>query len=343
MRAFRCRRLMGLMALLLSACSASGPGSEPRFAGKPAGEPSVESSGEMFDAQGHRGARGLLPENTIEGFRRALELGVSTLELDLGVTRDREVVVCHDRSINPKICRRVDGTTILTPALLRQLSLAEVQSFDCGALNPDPKRFPEPPRENVPGARIPTLRDVFRLAADFGDDRVRFNLEVKIDPEVDDTVPIEEFVALVVGLVEERGLVPRVTLQSFDWRVLELAKQRAPELTTAALLAPESMKPEWLGGLDPKALGGTSLGLLRAADAYVDLYSPYWRLIVPRSPVYLGSSVAEIQAAGFPVVPWTVNSKRRMEKMLDLGVDGLITDYPDVLIGLLEERGVEIR
>ena len=297
---------------------------------------------EPFDVQGHRGARGLLPENTLPAFERALELGVSTLELDLGVTRDREVVVSHDSRINPKICRRADGTTILAPTLLRELSLAEAQTLDCGGLNPDRRRFPEPPRRNVAGARIPTLGQVFDLAA-AARDRVRFNIEIKVDPTADDTVPLEEFVALVVGLVHERSLGSRVTIQSFDWRALELVKRHAPDLETAALLAPDTLEPEWLNGVDPGAAGGTALGLLRSASIYVDVFSPYWRLVLPGSPVYLGSTVREIQAAGFPVVPWTVNSRRRMKKMLALGVDGLITDYPDVLIALLEEEGVGIR
>lgn len=300
-------------------------------------------AGKLFDAQGHRGARGLLPENTVPAFERALKLGVSTLELDLGVTRDRQVVVSHDRRIHPEVCRHADGTPIQDPPLLRDLDLAEVQALDCGSLNPDSKRFPEPPRQNLPGARIPTLGEVFQLAADFGDEEVRFNVEIKIDPTVDDTVPIEDFVTLVVGVVQEHGMEPRVTIQSFAWRALELVKRQAPELETAALLATDTRTPEWLGGIDPATAGGTSLALLRAAGDYVDVYSPYWRLIAPGSPVYFGSRVEEIQAAGFPVVPWTVNSKRRMAKMIDLGVDGLITDYPDVLIALLEKRGIAIR
>ena len=130
MRALRDRRRVPLMLtwLSLAACSSL---------------TSFEAPRRPFDVQGHRGARGLLPENTLEGFKRALELGVSTLELDLGVTRDRELVVAHDRRINPKICRRGDGTTILTPPLLRELSLAEVRALDCGGLNPDRRRFPE--------------------------------------------------------------------------------------------------------------------------------------------------------------------------------------------------------
>ncbi len=322
------RLLLPLMLLSLTACNSLR---------------SLDVPLRPFDVQGHRGARGLLPENTLEGFERALALGVSTLELDLGVTRDRRVVVSHDRRINPLICRHGDGTTIQNPRLLRELTLAEVQALDCGGLNPDPRRFPQPPRKNLPGARIPTLREVFDLAASMGDGKVRFNVEIKIDPTIDDTVPLEEFVALVVGLAVERRLDRRVTVQSFDWRALELAKRRAPELETVALLSSETMRPEWLNGLDPRALGGTSADLLRAARAYADIFSPYWRLIAPGSPVFLGSTVAEIQAAGFPVVPWTVNSRRRMEKMLALGVDGLITDYPDLLIAVLTEHGVPVR
>ncbi len=324
----RPRRLFPLMLISLAACS---------------GLTGLEGARQPFDVQGHRGARGLLPENTLPAFERALELGVSTLELDLGVTRDRQVVVSHDRRVNPKLCRHAGGRAIESPPLVRDLTLAELWAFDCGGLNPDPKRFPEPPRRNLPGTRVPTLREVFQLASELGDSEVRFNVETKIDPTVDDTVPIEEFVELVVGVVEAAGMESRVTIQSFAWRALELTKRHSPEIETAALLASDTLSPEWLNGIDPQAAGRTSLDLLRAARDYVDLYSPYWRLIAPGSPAFLGSRVEEIQAAGFPVVPWTVNSRRRMEQVIALGVDGLITDYPDVLMALLEERGVAVR
>ncbi len=300
-------------------------------------------SGEAFDVQGHRGARGLLPENTLEAFELALELGVTTLELDLGVTRDRVVVVSHDRAVNPKVCRGGGEE------LLRDLDLAEVQSLDCGSLNPDPFRFPEPPRQNVPGAKIPTLAEVFDLAAK-KDDGVRFNVEIKIDPLVDDTVPLEEFVDLVVGLVQERGLTDRVTVQSFAWRALELVKDRDRTIETAALLSRGELNAAqgdgtsaWLNGLSFETAGGTCLGLLEAAASYVDVFSPIWRLVMPGSPGYCGSTVEEIRVAGFSVVPWTVNSRRRMAELFNLGVDGLITDYPDVLVDWLREEGVPVR
>ncbi len=159
-----------------------------------------------LDVQGHRGARGLLPENTLAAFQRALELGVSTLELDLGVTRDRQVVVSHDRRLSPEICRRADGAPLpSSPPLLRDLDLEEVQALDCGSLNPDRSRFPEPPRENVPGARIPTLGQVFELARGHGDP-VRVHLEIKVSPTVDETVPYAEVVDLVAAVVREAGV-----------------------------------------------------------------------------------------------------------------------------------------
>lgn len=297
-----------------------------------------------FDAQGHRGARGLLPENTLPAFELALELGVSTLELDLAVTRDRVVVVYHDRYINSEVCLNADGSEIATPApLVRDLDLATVQTYDCGSLNPDPHRFKEPPRENRPGTRIPTLAQVFELADEFGDHDVRFNIEIKIDPNVDDTVPIEEFVELTIAVVQKHELSDRVTIQSFAWQALELSKKLAPEIQTVGLLGTDTLTPAWLNGLDADAPGTTSLSLLQAAESYVDIFSPYWRLVMPGSPFYHGNPIQEIQAAGFAVIPWTVNRQRHMEKLLDLGVDGMITDYPDVLLTLLQQRKIRIR
>lgn len=301
---------------------------------------------EPFDAQGHRGARGLLPENTLPAFRRALELGVSTLELDTGVTADSVVIVSHDRRLNAKVCLGPGGEPLPEAGgpLFRDLTLAEVRRYDCGSLNPDPAKFSEPPRRNLPGTPIPTLAEVFELATGL-DSEVRFNIEMKVDPTVDETVPLEEFVDRLVALVEEHGLIDRTIVQCFDWRGLELVKRRRPDLQTAALLSPETVHGDpspWLNGLSLAGGGGTARGLLDAARGYVDVFSPYWRQVTPGAWGYLDSTVAEIQAAGFPVIPWTVNEPRRIEKTLDLGVDGLITDYPDRLLEILRRRGLAV-
>ncbi|MFQ5349512.1 MAG: glycerophosphodiester phosphodiesterase family protein [Thermoanaerobaculia bacterium] len=302
---------------------------------------------EPFDAQGHRGARGLLPENTLPAFRRALELGVSTLELDTGVTADGVIVVSHNRRLSGEICLGPAGERLANEEgpLIRDLTLAEVRRFDCGSLNPSRRRFPEPPRQNLPGTPVPTLAEVFELADDL-DPKVRLNIEMKVDPTVDETLPLEQFAAAMVDLVVEHGVVERAIIQCFDWRGLELVKSRRPELTTAALLSPETLDgggpSPWLNGLSLDAAGGTSLDLVAGARGYVDIFSPYWRQVTPGAWGYLDSTVEEIQAAGFPVVPWTVNSAERIEGTLDLGVDGLISDYPDRLLEILRRRGIRV-
>ena len=295
-----------------------------------------------FDAQGHRGARGLLPENTLPAFERALELGVSTLELDLGVTRDGVVVVGHDPRISPKICRHRDGRPLVGEGpRLRDLSLAEVVAFDCGSLNPDRRRFPEPPFETRPGTSMPTLDQLFRRVAERGDTTTRFNIETKLRPGDRDTVPMARFVDAVLAVVDAHGLRARVSLQSFDWRSLARVRERAPEIETVALVAPDTLDPAWLNGIDPAAHDGV-LGVVRAASAYVDAVSPYWRMLVETRGEH-ALSVSEFQAAGFPVVPWTVNEPEAMRRLLALGVDGIISDYPDRLLEVLREASVPVR
>jgi glycerophosphoryl diester phosphodiesterase len=289
-----------------------------------------------FDVQGHRGARGLVPENTLVAFARALTLGVDTIELDVGVTRDGQVVVAHDPFVNPKLCLAPTGKPLAGERgpLLRHLDLREIQAFDCGSLNPDIERFPEPPRRNVPGEPMPSLRDVFELARNMGAASVRFNVEIKTRPDSNDTLPLEAFVGLVIELLRSEKMLARATIQAFDWRALVIAKRLEPRLRTGALLA--ELDPAWQAGFDAAANGGV-IGMLRAADGYVDVFSPHWPLLVPGKSRYAGSSVLEYQAAGFPVVPWTVNEPGRMRQLIALGVDGIITDYPDRLIEVLQE------
>lgn len=307
-----------------------------------------------FDVQGHRGARGLLPENTLPGIELAMEIGVSTIELDLGVTKDRQVVVAHDPYINPRLCLNADGTPIGVDSLgygpfIMNLTLKDVQSFDCGSLNPDPARFPEPPRVNLPGTPIPTLQDVFDQAEEKGSS-VTFNLELKIHPLYPVTVPDEEFVTAVLEVIRRNGMAARVVIQSFYWPALERVKNLAPSIRTAALLGDDTYKSlndstpsPWLNGIDFEESGGTSLGLLRAAESYIDIFSPYWELVVPEDSLFLGSTVKEIQRAGFEVIPWTVNNTETMSQLIELGVDGIITDYPDRLVALLREKRIRVR
>lgn len=303
-----------------------------------ASAPGDSSAG--FDVQGHRGARGLLPENTLPAFARAMELGVTTLELDVGVSRDGVVVVSHDPWIHPARCRGPEGRRIGAERgpLLRDLTAQALRAFDCGGLNPDPEAFPEPPRVNLPGTPMPTLDEVFELVAARGSD-VRLSIEIKATPGDVDTLPLSEMVDATIAAIHRAGAVERTALQSFEWRALALAKQRDPRLRTVALVSPHNLDPAWLGGLDPASFPDL-LSLVGAAP-YVDEVSPWWRHLVPGEHD-LGVEVGALQAAGYRVVPWTVNEPGPMRAMLALGVDGLISDYPDRLITEVRRAGLRV-
>lgn len=287
-----------------------------------------------FDLQGHRGARGLAPENTLAAFERAIELGVTTLELDVAVTRDGEVVVAHDPFVSPHSCLGPSGEAVVAPPLIRDLSLAEVQSFDCGSVAPDAARFPSPPWKPRPGEVIPTLGEVFELVVRSAAPNLQFNVETKIDPTDARTVPTEAFVAAVVGVVQAHGMSERTTLQSFDWRALVIADRLEPRLRIAALVEGTMASPAWHAGIE-----GETLVALRALKAKVDILSPESTLLTDVSqPGYI--EVEAVHALGWKVIPWTVNRREEMEALIDLGVDGLITDYPDVGMALARERGL---
>ncbi len=306
------------------------------------------------DVQGHRGARGLRPENTLTGFELAMDIGVTTIEMDLAVSSDGEIIVTHNPSIHKKLCLNDDGSQIKTDSLghgplIRDLTLAHVKQYDCGSLNPSISRFPEPPRKNSPGEKMPTLQEVFDLVKKKKSD-VRFNIEMKVDPRYDVTIPDSEFVKVVVELIQSSGMKDRVNLQSFNWETLEMVKNIDPEIKTAGLLGTGSYEPindtlasAWLNGIHFNETDRTALGILNEAGDYVDIFSPSWRLVVPEDSLFLRSTVKEIQKAGFPVIPWTVNSQKDMRRLILLGVNGIITDYPDSLIMLLDELDIKVK
>jgi len=303
-----------------------------------------------IDIQGHRGARGLLPENTIVGFEYAIDLGVKTLELDLAVTKDRHVIVTHNPYVSAHLCLNKDGSIIqkepgfiYSGPLIKDLSLKEIKEFDCGSINPSPTQFPEPPRINIPGEPMPTLNEVFNLIKE-KKSNVHLNIEMKIDPRYNVTIPEKEFVNIVVKVIQDSGMKNRVNLQSFNWRSLELVKSIDSSIKTAGLLGSESFKAindsipsPWLNGIHYSNTDGTALGILMKAKSYIDIFSPSWRLVVPTDSKFLGSTVKEIQTAGFKVIPWTINNTKTMGELLNEGVDGIITDYPDSLIFFIDK------
>jgi glycerophosphoryl diester phosphodiesterase len=299
-----------------------------------------------FDLQGHRGARGLAPENTLPGFETALAIGVTTLELDLAMTRDGVLVVSHDRRLNPDHTRGPDGKFLEGEGPpIRSLTLGEVRRYDVGRLKPGTdyaKSFPE--QRPADSARIPPLAELFDLVKRAGADHVRFNIETKITPTSGDETPDPEtFAAALADVVRSAGLTARVSIQSFDWRTLKAMQRIAPEIERVCLTAEalnfDTIKrggpgpSPWLAGLDIDDFAGSVPRLVAAAGCQV--WSPLYRNAK-------ADDVAAAKALGLKVIPWTVNERADMERLIALGVDGIITDYPDRLRAAMAARDMPL-
>jgi glycerophosphoryl diester phosphodiesterase len=296
-----------------------------------------------FDIEAHRGGRALMPENTLQSFANALSMGVDTLELDMGVTKDGVVVVSHERGLNPDLARGPDGRYIPTEIPYVRLTLAEVKQYDVGQIRPGSAyaaKFPD--QKIVPGTRIPTLAEVFALVRKSGNRHVRLNIETKIDPDHPDESPDpEHFVSTVLALLNREHFADRVMIQSFDWRTLRLVQQRAPGIPTVYLtqqLEPGANvfpdKPSaWTAGFDPMSHGGSVPSAIKAAGGAI--WSPLYSDVDPES-------VAEAHGLGLKVVVWTVNDPDDMARLIDMGVDGIISDRPDLLRRVAAEKGIPL-
>jgi glycerophosphoryl diester phosphodiesterase len=299
-----------------------------------------------FDLQGHRGGRGLWPENTLQGFAEALTLGVDTLELDCAITKDGVVVLSHDPLLNPEITRDASGRFIETHGpSFHSLTYAELQKYDVGRIKPGtPYAALYPDQKGMDGARLPRLADLFALVKKSGNTTVRFNIETKITPQKpDETVGPQAFAEAVVKVVREAKMEKRAAIQSFDWRTLTAVKQIAPEIETVALttlrpgggnVQPGAPGPSpSLGGLDVDNFGGSIPKAVKAIGAAV--WSPNWGDVA-------AAQVAEAQGLGLKVIPWTINESDDMGKFIDMGVDGIITDRPDRLRAVLKIKGLKL-
>ncbi len=299
-----------------------------------------------FDLQGHRGARGLWPENTLAGFSRTRALGVTTFELDCAVTRDGVVVISHDPQPNPDHTRDAQGRFLDGPGPpICAMSYAQLQQYDVGRLKPGTAyaaQFPQ--QQPVDGERIPRLAELFALFAAPQEREVRFNIEAKLFPlQPALTVAPEDFVSLLLEDVRRAGLEARVIIQCFDWRVLRLVQELAPAIATAALTDQQgeddtvysgrSAPSPWLAGLDIRDFGGSVPRLSQAIGAAV--WSPNYLDLDP-------PALAQAHELGLSVIPWTVNEPEDMRRLVANGVDGMISDRPDLLRSVLQEQGISV-
>lgn len=253
---------------------------------------------------GHRGARAVRPENTLPAFEYASAQGVDVLELDVAVTADDQMVVSHDLRMNRKICRGPEGEV-----LIRKLTLAQVREWDCGALvNPN---FPK--QQPAPGTKMPTLDEVLALA---GRGTFEFNIETKMDQRnPDNCAEPAAFARMLVAAIKKHGLEKRVMIQSFDWRTLQAVKEIDPAIRRSALYSGA-----------PRDFVSISEG-----GAQAQIVSPLFTLVTREQ-------VEAAHKAGLQVVPWTANRPEDWDKLIDAGVDAIISDDPAALIAHLKMR-----
>jgi glycerophosphoryl diester phosphodiesterase len=280
--------------------------------------------------QGHRGARGLAPENTIEGFACARRIGVDVLELDIGLTEDEIVVVTHDLRPNPDLTRTPDGAWLTAPGPpIRAHRHRQLAAYDVGRIRPGSpyaNQFPDQvPRD---GARIPTLEAVLQAFPD-----AHFNIEIKTDPTQPAISPDPIRLAnLCADQLAAGNARSRIVVQSFDWRCLRHIQRHHPDIRLSWLTSPATVARAEIWWDTPT--GPTSVPRAVAAEG-----GPIW------APAFSSLTAREIDAAhalGLQVVPWTVNRPDDMARLIGWGVDGLITDRPDLARPVMAQAGLAL-
>lgn len=275
-----------------------------------------------LDIQGHRGARALFPENTLEGFVAASELGVTAFELDVCMTADGVLVISHDLALNPDIVRDASGAWLTQRGpTIWSLTHAELGRYDVGRLRPGTLaagRFPD--QRPHDGVRIPTLASVLAALPDF-----RFTIEIKTDPARPAwTAPAHDLADATLAVIDQAAAVDRVIVEAFDWRVQRHIRGKRPDITLAWLTRPETVLHAglWWDGTVP----GRSVPATVAAEG-----GPIW---APDYTSLTEALIDEAHALDLLVLPWTVNQPADMRRLLGWGVDGLISDRPDVALAV---------
>lgn len=309
-----------------------------------------------LDLQAHRGGRGLVVENTLAAFGNAMELGVGTLELDIQITRDSQAIVAHDAVVMDTKCVDTAPAFADDPQYpyvgkqIKSLTAAQIATLDCGSLVQ-----PEFDGQRAkPGERMPLLREVFDLAKSYQAKKIKYNIEIKVDSTAEgDTAPREKFVEVITDEIKAAGTTDRVAVQSFDWASLMLVHDTAPRLKLNVLSDYHRLevgKPgasPWLGGLDIDDFDGDPIAAIATFGATA--YSPVHGFPKDASsgddgykPYITAELVKHAHANKIAIVAWTVEDAATMNKLIDDGVDAIITDYPDVLRKVMKQRGLPL-
>lgn len=296
-----------------------------------------------MELQGHRGARGLLPENSLPGFQHAISAGADCLELDIAMSSDKQLVITHDPALSPDIVRQGDQW-VSKRVPIKSLSVQQLKSYDIGRLKPGTRyarRFPK--QQPIDGLQMPLLSELFDLPEVKANKQLCLDIEIKTTPTDEDITFAPTVIAdALVKLIEKPELRARTRIRSFDWRGLIHVKRIAPTVPLAFLTAKRSWlnnlevgqpgKSPWLAGLDIDDFEGS------AARAIKHLGGQIW------APYYLDLTKAEVtqaQQLGLKVIVWTVNDATAARRMIKMGVDGITTDYPKLIQKIIAETASE--
>lgn len=310
---------------------------------------------DVFDLEAHRGGRDVRPENTLYSYAYAIELGATSIECDMQLTKDGQIVMSHNPILNSDITRDENGNYIKNNKYdIRLMTVDELKKFDVGVMDPNCGEYYDlhGKTQFTYDAKIPTLEELMQLIQSYGDKNIVLNIETKSYPDpasagYKNNADPKKFVEVFNNIVKKYDMEDRVVLQSFDWQTLIEMKKLNPNISTSALWQEqpswgrdseslrryEKKKSPWLGGLDIKDYQGNPVKAAHAIGA--DIISPYYTEISKQD-------VDEAHSLGMKVVPWTVNNEKDMTMLLDMGVDGIISDKPWLLKQVLEKRNIKL-
>ena len=310
---------------------------------------------DVFDLEAHRGGRDVRPENTLYSYAYAIELGATSIECDMQLTKDGQIVMSHNPILNSDITRDKNGNYIENNKYdIRLMTVDELKKFDVGVMDPNCGEYYDlhGKTQFTYDAKIPTLEELMQLIQSYGDKNIVLNIETKSYPDpasagYKNNADPKKFVEVFNNIVKKYDMEDRVVLQSFDWQTLIEMKKLNPNISTSALWQEqpswgrdseslrryEKKKSPWLGGLDIKDYQGNPVKAAHAIGA--DIISPYYTEISKQD-------VDEAHSLGMKVVPWTVNNEKDMTMLLDMGVDGIISDKPWLLKQVLEKRNIKL-
>ncbi len=292
-------------------------------------------NGWSFDLEAHRGGRGLMPENTMAAFRYAIEkIGVTTLELDVAMTKDGILVVSHDPFLNPQKVSK-DGQFITDRPLIKDMTYAQLLEYDFGIMRSDYKM---PHQMQIENEKIPSLEEVFafvKMMQEKTGNNYMMNVETKVFPPIfGSTYDAKTFVDALVPLIKRYNLEDTVMVQSFNWETLRLVKEADPRITTVALLQSSYYRNTmWTGGLKLSDFGDDPIKMAKSLG--VSVISPYYKECDSKM-------IKSAHEYGMLVIPWTIDDRSEMERFISMGVDGIITDYPDILREVLVLKGFKL-